>query len=179
MRAPSCFTGNAEGDWASSAPARPRAADTPQPPQMLTKDYPDNHDADLVLKLYELRREATMRESRAAINTKFWPRTADDAMALTKSDHPLNAAWRQTGTYWEMVYGMAKHGVLHTEFMMESCGEGILLYAKVEPYLAQLRAFNPFLFQNAEWIVAHSERAAKLLELYRKRVATALAAQPA
>ncbi|MBK8248970.1 MAG: hypothetical protein IPK85_16455 [Gemmatimonadetes bacterium] len=144
---------------------------------MLKKDYPDHHDADLVLKLYEMRREAVMRASRASINADFWPKSWEDVQAVTKQDHPLNAAWRQVGTYWEMVYGMAKHGVVHPDFMMESCGEGIFLFARIEPYLAQIREINPFAFRNAEWVVTNSDRGKALLELFRKRVQTILAAR--
>lgn len=145
---------------------------------MLKKDYPDHHDAELVIRLYELRREPVMRESRSAINAQFWPRTFDDVLAVTKADHPLNAAWRQTSTYWEMAYGMVKHGVLHSEFTMESCGEGMFLFARVEPYVAGLREqWNPLAFQNAEWVAKNSARAGVLLDLYRKRVQAMLASK--
>ena len=67
-----------------------------------------------------------MRESRAAINQKFWPKSYDDVLALTKADHPLNAAYRQVGSFWEMVYGFARHGIVHPDFWLESNGEGLL-----------------------------------------------------
>jgi hypothetical protein len=135
------------------------------------KEAPDHHDADLVLKLYDLRREAVMRESRNAINTKFWPRTAEEALAVTARDHPLNAAFRQTGGYWEMVYGMARHGIIHCDFLVENSGEGLFLFARVEPYLEQLRkAGSPRAFRNAEWVVTHCGAAQVLMEGYRSRV---------
>lgn len=144
--------------------------------EMLTKDYPDHHDAELIIKLYELRREPVMRESRKEVLGKFWPRSFDDVLAVSKHDHPLNAAFRQTSTYWEMVYGMARHGIVHADFMMESCGEGLFLYARMEPYVAQYREkVRPTGFRNAEWIVTHSEAARSLLEHFRKRVEKALA----
>lgn len=145
---------------------------------MLTKDFPDHHDADLIIKLYELRREPVMREARQEINAKFWPRNFDDVLAVSKNDHPLNTPFRQTSTYWEMVYGMAKHGVIHADFMMESCGEGLLLYARMEPYVEQYRAqIRPNGFRNAEWVVTHSDAAKALLEHYRQRVQKTLAAR--
>lgn len=145
---------------------------------MWTKDYPDHHDADLVIKLYDLRREPVMRDSRLAVNGKFWPRSFDDVLAVTKGDHALNAAFRQSTTYWEMVYSMAKHGVIHADFLMESCGEGMFIYAKMEPHIAQYREqINPLAFRNAEWIATNSDAAKRVLELFRKRVATTLAAQ--
>lgn len=143
----------------------------------MLKDYPDHHDAELVLKLYDLRREATMRESRSAINGQFWPKDAEEVLAITKRDHPLNAAWRQTSTYWEMVYSLAKHGIVHADFLMESAGEGILLYAKIESHLEKLRELNPQAFRNAEWVTSHCETGKRVLASFRQRVADAQAAR--
>lgn len=137
----------------------------------MIKDNPDHYDAELVIKLYELRREPVMRESRSAINSKFWPKNFDDVLATTKSDHPLNAAFRQTATYWEMVYGMARHGVVHADFMLESNGEGIYLFARMEPYVERYRAeVNQAGFRNAEWVANETKTGRQLLEHYRKRV---------
>jgi len=138
---------------------------------VLKKDYPDHHDADLVLKLYELRRESVMRDSRRQLNTSFWPTSFDEVLAITKYDHPLNEAFRQCTTYWEMTYAMARHGVMHAEFMLESCGEGLLLYARIEPWLAEYRATVSALgFRNAEWVATETEMGRVIMERFRKRV---------
>jgi hypothetical protein len=135
------------------------------------KEAPDHHDADLVLKLYDLRRETVMRESRNAINAKFWPRSAEEAIAVTATDHPLNVAFRQTSAYWEMVYGMARHGIIHPDFLVENNGEGLFLFARVEPYLAAFRqAASPRSFRNAEWVATHCAMGLTLMESYRARV---------
>jgi len=145
---------------------------------MYIKDFPDHHDAELVLHLYELRREPVMRESRHAINRTFWPASFDELLAVTKPDHPLNAAFRQTASYWEMTYGMAKHGVVHTDFLLDSAGEGLFLLARVEPYLAEFRqAFSPRAFANAEWVATHSELGQQLMAHFRNRVQQATAKQ--
>ena len=145
---------------------------------MPLKDFPDHHDADLALKLYELRRESVMRESRAAIVAGFLPTSLDDIIAVTKPDHPLNAAYRQCTTYWEMVYSMARHGVMHAEFMMESNGEGLLLFTRIEPWLAEFRAHigNPLALRNAEWVSKETELGRLIAERFRKRVQAHLAA---
>jgi len=141
----------------------------------MSKHAPDHHDADLVLRLYDLRREPVMRESRDAINAEFWPKDADEAVAVLSPDHPLNRAYRQTSTYWEMVYGMAKHGIVHTEYLLENTGEGMLLYAKLEPYLEPLRAAShPRVLQNAEWIARSGELADAVLERFRAVIADRL-----
>lgn len=138
-------------------------------------DPPDYRDADLLLKLYDLRREETMRSSRTAINTEFWPKTFDDLMLVTKGGHPLNAPFRQTQAYWEMVYSMARHGIINSDFLIESNGEGLRLYALVLPFLDQYRAVtSPRSFQNSQWIVEHSDLAKQMFEVTRARVQKAL-----
>ena len=139
---------------------------------MPLKEFADHHDAELVLKLYELRREPVMRESRAAIVTKFLPASLDDVMAVMKGDHPLNAPYRQVSTYWEMAYAMARHGVVNADFMLESNGEGLLLYTRIEPWIAEYRekAGNPMAFRNAEWIANETQMGRLIAERFRKRV---------
>lgn len=137
----------------------------------MLKEAPDHHDADLVLKIYDLRREPVMRESRNAINAKFWPRSAEEAIAITANDHPLNVAFRQISGYWEMVYGMARHGIIHPDFLVENNGEGLFLFARVEPYLAAFRqAGSPRSFRNAEWVATNCPTGKALMESYRARI---------
>jgi len=134
------------------------------------KEAPDHHDADLVLKLYDLRQEASMRESRLAMNTKFWPRTAEEAIAITSFEHPLNVAFRQAAGYWEMVYGLARHGIVPADFLVENNSEGLVLFARVEPYLGALRAAtSPRAFSNAEWVAKNCEMGKILMEDYRSQ----------
>ena len=144
----------------------------------MLKEFPDHLDADLILKIYDLRREAAMRESRNAINRDYWPKSAEEALDVLRPDHPLNRAWRQVTGYWEMVYSMARHGVIHPEFLIESNGEGIFLFVRAQPYLAQLRgATSPRLLRNAEWIATETELGRTIAEHFRARVAKALAAK--
>lgn len=137
----------------------------------MAKGKPDYQDADLVLRVYEMRREAVMRASRDAFNGKFWPANYDEVKAITIAGHELNAAYRQLGTYWEMVYGLVKHGIVNTEFFMETNGEGLFMYAKLEPYLEQLRKdFNPTILRNTEWVAKETERGRMLTDLFKGRV---------
>jgi len=144
----------------------------------MAKGTPDYQDADLVLRVYEMRREPVMRASRDAINAKFWPQNYDEAKAVTVATHECNAAYRQTGTYWEMVYGLVKHGIVDAEYFMETNGEGILLLAKMEPYIEQIRKdVTPYAFINAEWVSKETQRGRGLLEVFRGRVKKALEAR--
>ena len=137
----------------------------------MAKDTPDHHDAELVLRLYELRRETVMRESRDTINSQFWPRSFDDVLAVTKRDHHLNRPFRQVGTYWEMVYGMVKHGIVNAEYFLESNGEGFFLFAKILPYLeAYRREVSAHAFRNAEWVALKSPAGRDVFEAIQARV---------
>lgn len=144
---------------------------------MTKKIAPDHHDAELCLKLYELRREPVMRQSRDAI-ARFLPRNAEDVIALTKMDHPQNAAWRQVSSYFEMAFSFARHGVAHADFLAENNGEGLLLFAKVKPYLQQVReATSPTAFLSAEWLANNSDSAKQRVAIFEKRISSMLAAK--
>jgi hypothetical protein len=136
----------------------------------MPKDYPDHHDAELVLKLYELRRESVLREARKAMGAWF-PKTFDDVAEIMKHDHPQNAAFRQVGGYWDMAFGMARHGVIHAEFLIENSGEGLWFYARVERFIEELRkATSPRLFANAQWVVENTDFGKELMPRYRARI---------
>jgi hypothetical protein len=144
----------------------------------MSKKKPSHADAHLVLELYELRREAVMRESRSVI-AAWLPRSFEDVVAITKLDHPHNAAWRQVSSYFEMAYGFARHGIVPADFLAENTGEGLLLYSKLEPHLKAFRKqISPTAFRNAEWLVKKSPVAQQRVQLFRKRLAAQLAAQP-
>ncbi len=142
------------------------------------KSAPDHHDAELILRLYELRREPLLRESRRYMITEFQPATFEAALAITKNDHPGNAAYRQVTTYWEMAYGMARHGIVNPDYLVESNGEGLLIFASFHPWLTEFRgAVSPRAFRHAEWIATNCEEGRTLFGIFRQRVDTRLASQ--
>ena len=142
----------------------------------MTIKPPDHHDAQLVLQLYDLRREAVMRQSRETMG-KFLPRTFEDVQAVLQPTHPQNAAYRQVSSYFEMAYGMARHGIVNPDYLAENTAEGLFLFAKIHPFLEPLRAAtSPLAFQNAEWLLQHSAAARQRFELFQGRVAKLLKA---
>jgi hypothetical protein len=142
----------------------------------MPQQSPDQRDAELVLRLYEMRRESVTRDSRRIISFEFLPRSYDDVLAIAQPKHPHNAAWRQMSSYWEMVYGLARHSIVHAEYLVENSGEGLLLYAKVKPHVERYRQdFSPFAFQNAQWAAERTERGRALVVLFEKRIAGQLA----
>ena len=136
----------------------------------MIKDRPDHHDAELVLKLYDLRREAVMRASRSTM-MQFIPRSYEELLSVTQPSHHSNAAWRQVSSYWEMAWSFARHGVCNPDFLIENTTEGLFLYAKVQPHLARFRQeISPTAFRNAEWIATQCETGRQRLEMVQMRI---------
>jgi hypothetical protein len=136
------------------------------------KDYPDHHDAELVLKTYELRRDPVLRESRRIMTSDWWPKSIDDLKAISSFDHPHNAAFRQVVGYWELVYGLGRHGIVNPDYLADaSGGEGLILLAKVYPFLAEFRqTASPRFFRNTEWIAVETETGREFFARLRERV---------
>jgi hypothetical protein len=102
-----------------------------------------SHDADLILKLYDLRREATMRRARQWLTMEFFPETAEEAMAPILAWGTEQNAWlRQVTSYWEMAASFVLHGALNADLFLDCNGEPLFIYAKFEPFLPQIHAIN-------------------------------------
>jgi hypothetical protein len=137
----------------------------------MSKERPDAEDAKLVLRVYELRREQVMRDARNAINSQFWPKAFEDILAVQKTDHPLNAPFRQVGTYWEMVYGIVKHGIVHADYFLETNAGGLYVFAKVAPFLERFRReFSATAFRHAEWVSRETAEGRRVFEVFSNRV---------
>jgi hypothetical protein len=138
-------------------------------------------DAEIILRLYELRREAEMRRARAWITGEFWPQTAEEllAVALNLADEH-NAWFRQVISYWEMASALVLHGAVSAELFVDCNGEGFLLMAKFAPFLDEVRTKIPnFMIKNSELLkrfAAASQRyevVLKMVEARRQKMAEA------
>lgn len=133
------------------------------------------HDAGVILKLYDLRREAEMRKARNWFVTEFWPETADDYLKVANAFPSQENSWiRQVGSYWDMAASLVVQGALHEElFVQPGCsGEMFFIFAKIHPFLKELRQKmnNPSAWSNIEKVATGSKTARKRLELVSKNV---------
>lgn len=94
--------------------------------------------AELILKLYDLRRETKMREARNWIFT-FNPTSADD-FEKTMMDPEVGGYLRMVTSYWDMAAALVNHGTIDAEMFSDTVGEHLFVFAKIEPFLADLRA---------------------------------------
>ena len=137
---------------------------------------PTATDAELILKLYDLRREAEMRKARDWWVVKFWPQTADDFIKVANALGTQENNWlRQVGGYWDMAAALVLHGTIHPELFVEGgvSGEMFFLYAKMQPILKDVREKmqSPGLFSNVEKVIMQSEAGRERLKTVSARVA--------
>jgi len=144
-------------------------------------------DAEIILRLYDLRRETVMREARAWVIGEFWPATADEYFAVaTNPADPHSAYVRQVNTYWEMAAALVLHGTVSAELFVDCNAEGFFLIAKFAPILEEIRQRNPmFLARTSDLIrrypaaSARYEATLRNVEALRaRRVAAAIPGDP-
>lgn len=113
---------------------------------------PTHDDANLILRLYEMRREETMRAARSWFSGNFRPKTVAEMQELTPPGSKENAYMRQVTSYFEMVASFITSGVLHKELYFQSGGELLLTYLRLRPVLADWRKTigNPEAYRNLE-----------------------------
>jgi hypothetical protein len=132
-------------------------------------------DAELILRLYELRREEVLRKARRFLVFEFNPKTLEELRAVsrdTKSE--FNSYWRQAMTFWEMSASLVLRGALDADLFLDSNLEGILIYAKFHHWHAETekQSGNPFMGQTAALIAKFPEARAKY-EVFLKNFAVA------
>jgi hypothetical protein len=120
-------------------------------------------DADIVLKLYELRRETVMREARGWF-LNFWPKSAQDVLAVHNGFGTIeNAYLRQVVSYWEMSASLVLRGAVDPDLFMDWSGEMVFVFAKIYPFLKEVReSINPGFFLKVETVINQTNRQAQL-----------------
>jgi hypothetical protein len=128
-------------------------------------------DAEIVLKLYELRTEALMRQARAWVIGEFWPATADEYFAVASNPaDPHNPFLRQVLTYWEMAAAMVVHGAVSAELFVDCNAEGFFLLAKFAPILDAIREKNPAFMAKTSELISRFTAAAQRYDVVLKIV---------
>ena len=138
---------------------------------------PTYDDVRLILKLYDLRREARMREARKWFGAYFKVKTLEEFNALCPPGSEPNASYRMLTSYWEMVASFITSGVLHQELFFEGNREFLFVWERVRDVVPELRkAFNnPIELKHLElvseaYIQWWSRHAPGAYEAFSKRV---------
>jgi hypothetical protein len=131
-------------------------------------------DAQVIMQLYDLRREPEMRKARAWFGGEFNPTTTDELMALIqdmRSDG--NRYFRMVTSYWEMAATMALHGAVNEELFLDTQAEMFFVMAKLAPVLQGMREKmgSPDAMGRCETLINKSEASKKKLAVFIERVA--------
>jgi hypothetical protein len=125
--------------------------------------------AELILHLYELRRETVMREARSFVGGAFLPASHDDLVAIITRGGKETGFVLQVYGYWDMVCAFVLHGMLSESLVYDTCQEMYFQFAKIYPYLKGFRQTMqlPEWMQSLEKVAAGSPRGRKRLAAMR------------
>lgn len=125
--------------------------------------------AQLILKLFEIRRDPVLREARQWFLSDFNPVTWEECSAIIGSER--NSSFRMVVGYWDMAASLVTHGAIDVDMFRAANNEIVATFAKIQPFVEQLRAArsNPNFCIHMETLVMGVPGAADLLELRRKQ----------
>ncbi|MBA3687051.1 MAG: hypothetical protein H0W72_17665 [Planctomycetes bacterium] len=126
-------------------------------------------DAELILRLYDLRREAVCREARSFFMNWKPKDEAEVKAALTMSSNQDNAYIRQSTSYWEMAFSLANSGAIDQDLFAKNCGEGLIFCLKCQHLAKQFPGVWNRMMVEAETFLAKSAIAQKKAELFKAR----------
>ncbi len=137
--------------------------------------------ADLIIKLYDLRREEKMRKAREWYTKEFHPASARDVVNTLRGEH--SAYFRMVTSYWEMAASFVNQSAIDWKMFMDAnTGEPVNVFAKLYPYLEELRSMfaskydERAAFQHLEQVVMQlphaKEQIAERIEQFKEAQAT-------
>ena len=152
----------------------------------MKEEHPDNFDAELLLRLYDLRREAKLRQGREWFIRQFQAKSFEDYLAQAPAGSEESALFRMTVTYWDMAASLVNHGLVNEDLFFENTGEIWIVWDKVRNFAPVYREKNknPITWKNLETLAAKyekwmSKRAPEALESLRQRLAAPAPKKPA
>jgi hypothetical protein len=140
---------------------------------------PTKADADLLLRLYEIRREPEMRKARHWFLHVFQPSDweALKAQRMTGSDE--DRYLRMVTSYWDMVSAFVKQGILNEQLFFSTHGENVVVWNKVSPWIEELRnemkrptylkSLESMVEQHLQWRQKQTEKALKSQDTQGKK----------
>lgn len=135
--------------------------------------------AELILKLYDLRRETVMREARSYIGGRFLPQSADELFEIVSAGTKESAFVLQVYGYWDMVAAFVASGALNSQLVYDTCQEMYFQYAKIQPFLGELRRkMNlPEFLISIERLIDGSDAGRLRLEVMKKNLSVMASAR--
>lgn len=141
------------------------------------REHPDHYDAELMLRLYDLRREERLRQAREWLIQHFHADSAEDVLQRYPYGSKENDYFRMVISYWDMAASIVNHGLIKEEFFFENTGEFWFVWEKVKHLVPDIRQGrkNPLMYHSLETLAGKYEkwmegRAPGALEVSRERI---------
>jgi hypothetical protein len=133
--------------------------------------------ANLILKLYELRRDEVMRKARNWFVGEFHPGSPQDVSDAATGEN--SAYYRMVTSYWDMACSFVTNGAIDEKMFNDANGEHLAVFSKVEPFLAELRQTynNPTALQHLETVVMNIPEARERMTRFREMIKQVMAAR--
>ena len=128
-------------------------------------------DAQIMMQLYDLRREPEMRKARAWY-ANWWPSSADEVLQVLNSFGTQENAWfRQVNGYWDMAAAFVLRGAVNEDLFWDGSGEMWFVLAKLQPFLKEVRkkANIPQGFSRVEKVATRTKDGRERLQMMLKR----------
>jgi len=118
------------------------------------------HNAQLLLQIYDLRREEKLRQARAWLLANFAADNLKEFMEFYPSGSDSNAFYRQVVTYWDMVAAIVNRGMLDEDLFFETTGEALITWLRVRNVALEMRESrkNPLYLRNLETLAEKQEK---------------------
>ena len=131
-----------------------------------------------ILRLYELRRDETMRQARDWF-TAFHPTSVEDILNVYRGEE--NVYYRMVTSYWDMACSFVNHGAIDEQMFNDTSFEHIAVFSKVQPFLEELRATSgvPQYLRHLEEVVTRMPNSEALIARMREITKTLTAARGA
>lgn len=130
-------------------------------------------DAQVIMQLYDLRREAEMRKARDWF-ARFSPQSVDEFIDVINAlGTDGNRYFRMVSSYWEMAASLALHGAVNEQLFLDTQSEMFFIFAKMAPFLDGYREKmqNPDAMKRVETLINKSDESKRKLQAFVERIA--------
>ncbi len=127
-------------------------------------------DALVIIKLYEIRSEALMREARRWFFSELAPKSGREIVALLLSGEKQSAFYRMVASHWEVAASLVNNGGIDEKLFLESNSEHVVVFAKLQPFIAEMREImgEPDYLSHLEQLAMRVPNVEKKLENRRR-----------
>jgi hypothetical protein len=129
-------------------------------------------DSLVILKLYEIRSEALMREARRWFFSEFAPKSGKEIVQLLRSGEKQSAFYRMVASHWDVAASLVNNGGVDEKLFLDANSEHLVVFAKLQPFVAEIRETigEPDYLAQLERLVMKAPNVEKKLENRRRLI---------